>query len=376
MSLKQRILANIKNIPGWRTRAKLVIFNVDDYGNMRLASRAAKAQLEQAGMTLAGRFDQLDTLETREDLEALFEVLDSVRDRSGRGAVFTPYALSANPDLAALRTDPDIWQSEDLPETFGRLAGEDPRAYEGAWALWSEGIDRGLMQPEFHGREHFNLHLLKRKLSRRDADVMANIDAYSMAGLKEDPDLPGIGFTHAFGLLDRSELAQHREIIADGIARFSRIFGRSPRCFTPPAQRLHPELHEFVAAQGIRAIDRPLYSVQQIDRGQRKGAYHIIGRRRGQGHVTLVRNVIFEPNLYPSRDEVAHALGLIEAAFRWGKPAMISSHRVNFCGHIDPSNRRAGLDDLKRLLKAIVKRWPEVEFISAGELAQRIGERQ
>ena len=375
MSLKKRILANIKNIPGWRTRAKLVIFNVDDYGNVRLASRAAKAQLEKAEVTLSGRFDTLDTLETREDLEALFEVLDSVRDRNGRGAVFTPYALSVNPDLAALRSSPDIWQSEDLPETFGRLAGEGPQAYDGAWALWREGIERGLMQPEFHGREHFNLHLLKRKLSRRDADVMANIEANSMAGLKEDPDLPGIGFTHAFGLADRSELPQHRAIIADGIARFSRIFGRPPKCFTPPAQRLLPELHEFVAAHGVCAIDCPLYSVQQIDRDQRKGVYHITGRRRGQGHVTLVRNVIFEPNLYPSRDEVAHAMGLIQAAFRWGKPAMISSHRVNFCGHIDPANRRAGLDDLKRLLRAIVKRWPEVQFISAGELAERVGAR-
>ena len=367
-----RILDNLKNIPGWRTRRKLVVFNVDDYGNIRLASRAAGERLAQAGVALTGRFDRLDTLETRVDLEALFEMLDSVRDSTGRGAVFTPYALSANPDFAALRVDPNKWQAEALPDSFARLSAEDPQAYGGAWALWREGIDRGLLQPEFHGREHLNLRLLMRKLARRDADVMANLQADSMAGLKDDPDLPGVGFTHAFGLADRSDLAQHREIIADGIACFARIFGRPATCFTPPAQRLHPELQGFVAAQGIRAIDRPLHAVQQIDRGRTRRAFHVMGRKRGQRHVTLVRNVMFEPNLAPGRDEVARALGLIEAAFRWGKPAMISSHRVNFCGHIDPANRKAGLAALKRLLDAILHRWPDAEFLGAGELAQQV----
>lgn len=370
--MNRRILDNLKNLPGWRTRRKLVVFNVDDYGNIRLASRAAGERLGQAGVALTGRFDQLDTLETRADLEALFEVLDSVRDSTGRGAVFTPYTLSANPDFAALRADPDIWQAEALPDSFARLSAEDPQAYDGAWALWREGIDCGLLQPEFHGREHLNLRLLMRKLARRDADVTANLQANSMAGLKNDPDLPGVGFTHAFGLAHKSDLVQHREIIADGIARFARIFGRPATCFTPPAQRLHPELQGFVAAQGIRAIDRPLHAVQQIDRGRSRRALHVMGRKRGQCHVTLVRNVVFEPNLAPGRDEVARALGLIEAAFRWGKPAMISSHRVNFCGHIDPANRKAGLVALKRLLDAILHRWPDAEFLGAGELVQQI----
>ena len=370
--MNRRILDNLKNLPGWRTRRKLVVFNVDDYGNIRLASRAAGERLGQAGVALTGRFDQLDTLETRADLEALFEVLDSVRDSTGRGAVFTPYTLSANPDFAALRADPDSWQAEALPDSFTRLAAEDPQAYDGTWAMWHEGIDRGLFQPEFHGREHLNLRLLMRKLARRDADVMANLQADSMAGLKADPDLPGVGFTHAFGLADRYDLAQHREIIADGIACFARIFGRPATCFTPPAQRLHPELKGFVAEHGIRAIDRPLHAVQQIDRGRTRRAFHVMGRKRGRDHVTLVRNVMFEPNLAPGRDEVARALGLIEAAFRWGKPAMISSHRVNFCGHIDPANRKAGLAALKRLLDAILRRWPDAEFLGAGELAQQI----
>jgi len=62
----------------------------------------------------------------------------------------------------------------------------------------------------------------------------------------------------------------------------------------------------------------------------------------------------------------------IEAAFLWNKPAIISSHRVNFCGHIDENNRKKGLTSLKQLLDEIVKRWPDVEFMSADELGDTI----
>lgn len=368
-------LKSLKNIPGWRSRQKLVVFNVDDYGNVRVASKTAYEKLMNGGIKLDGRFDRLDTLETRADLEALFEVLASVRDANGREAVFTPYALSANPDFAAIRQTPEHYQYEDLPQTFARCAAENPQAYEGTWALWKEGIARGLLSPEFHGREHLNLRLLEHKLARRDADVMANLESDSMAGLCDDPAIPGLGFTHAFGLADKADIEQHKVILSDGLALFTRIFGRSAQTFTPPAQRLHPDLHGFMEAQGLRAIDKPLHTVRRIDRDKTRREVNFLGHRRGLGHITLVRNAVFEPNLVPDRDEVARTLAQIEAAFRWGKPAMISSHRVNFCGHIDPANRRKGLGDLKRLLQTIVQRWPEVEFISAGELAQRMSAR-
>jgi hypothetical protein len=372
MSINRLIFENVKSIPGWRSRQKLVVFNVDDYGNVRLASRQAARALEAAGVALRGRFDRLDTLETRADIDELLEVLDSVRDSTGRGAVFTPYVLSANPDFDALRQSPDQYRYEELPQTFLRLSAEDPQAYEGTWALWQEGIARGLLQPEFHGREHLNLRLLEHKLHRRDVDVMANIEANSMAGLQDDPAFPGLGFSHAFGIVEKADIILHKEILDDGLALFNHIFGRAAQTFTPPAQRLHPDLYGFMEEQGISAIDKPLHIVRQLDRGKTRREVNFLCRKRGQRHVTLVRNAVFEPNLRPGTDEVMRTVTQVAAAFRCGKPAMISSHRVNFCGHIDPENRRAGLAALKRLLEGIVQRWPDVEFIGAGELARRI----
>lgn len=43
---------------------------------------------------------------------------------------------------------------------------------------------------------------------------------------------------------------------------------------------------------------------------------------------------------------------------------------MNFCGHIDPENRKKGLSALKTLLEKVVKKWPDVEFVSVDEVVE------
>ncbi|MDK9708674.1 MAG: hypothetical protein OEL83_16650 [Desulforhopalus sp.] len=363
---------NLKNIPGWHTPEKLVVFSVDDYGNVRLDSKTARDRLASKGVGLRGRFDNLDALETQQDLEGLLETLSSVTDSYGRHAVFTPYVLSANPDFEAMAQQGAGYSYEPLFRTFERLAIDQAGAYKGAWALWQEGVRLGLLKPQFHGREHLNVEVLERKLKANDEALRINIENHSMAGLSDEPSLPGVGFTHGFGLWDSSEITRHREIIADGLQLFEKMFGFRPETFTPPAQKLHPDLYPFVEGQGVRAIDKPLHCVRRLNRDRTVREFNLLGCRRGQGHVSLVRNVVFEPSNDRTFDSVGHALGQVAAAFRWRKPAIISSHRVNFCGHIEEDNRRFGLDALRELLRSFVQRWPDVRFISADELIERI----
>lgn len=370
--MKRQFLDNLKNIPGWHTVEKLVVVAVDDYGNVRLDSKAARERMAASGVELQGRFDHLDTLETRQDLDALLEVLSSVTDNRGRHAVLTPYALPANPDFEAMAQSDQGYQYEPLTRTFERLAADQPTAYESAWSLWQEGIHAGLLKPQFHGREHLNVEVLERKLKAGDRALKVNIENRSMAGIGDEPSLPGVGYTHGFGLWEQSETARHREIIADGLKLFKQVFGFPSKTFTPPAQKLHPELYPFVESQGVRAIDKPLHCVRRLDRDRTVREFNALGRRRGQGHVSLVRNVVFEPTNDRSFDSAGLALDQVAAAFRWRKPAIISSHRVNFCGHIEEDNRAFGLDALRRLLQGIVQRWPDVQFISANELVERI----
>jgi hypothetical protein len=74
------------------------------------------------------------------------------------------------------------------------------------------------------------------------------------------------------------------------------------------------------------------------------------------GLIKIVRNVVFEPGEQGNIGWPDYTLRQIEAAFRMRKPAIISSHRVNFCGHIDKENRNKGIRDLKELLDKLVTR--------------------
>ena len=370
--MKQLLANELKNLRGWRTSRKLVAFAVDDYANVRVASAQARQRLIDAGLDLSSQMDRYDALETRQDLEALFEVLDSVRDSRGRPATFTAYALSANPDFERIRAEGGGYHAEPVPETFARLAAEQPAAYEGAWELWREGMQRGLLRPQFHGREHLNVDLFDHKLRAGAHDLAVNIEHACLAGLSGDPALPGVGFSHAFGLHDDSALPRQREILADGLDRFERVWGFQSTTFTPPAMQLHPSLFDVAVNGGVRAIDKPLRFSRVTGNGQLRRENNHSGRQRGQNHVTVVRNVVFEPGKDMGFEPVSRALQQINAAFRWKRPAIISSHRVNFCGHLNEANRSRSLTALSHLLEAIVTRWPEVEFVTVDRLVEEL----
>ena len=369
------LLDNLKNLRGWRTPRKLVAFAVDDYANVRVHSREALERLIGAGLDLSSPFDHLDTVETRQDFEALFEVLDSVRDSQSRPAIFTAYAMSANPDFGRILENGEKYYYETVSDTFSRLSSEQAAAYDGAWALWQEGMAKSLIQPQFHGREHLNIDLFEHKLRTNSPDLIANLDNKSLAGITGDPAMPGIGFTQAFGLNDRSQLDRHREILRDGLELFEKVWGFRSITFTPPAQKLHPSLFAVAEEGGVASIDKPLRCVRAMGDGTERREINRSGHQRGQDHVTVVRNVVFEPNKDMGFDPVERAMQQINAAFRWRKPAIVSSHRVNYCGHIDESNRKRGLDALGILLQQITQRWPEVEFISVDQLVKQMDSR-
>lgn len=370
MNVRTLVADNLKNVQGWRTRRKLVAIAVDDYCNVRVDSRSALAALRNAGVKQSGRFDQLDSVETREDLESLFEVLESVRDGLNRPAVLTAYALSANPNFERICADGDAYHCEPVTETFRRLAAEQPQAYEGAWMLWQEGMEKRLIRPQFHGREHLNLTLFNEKLKRKAPDLLANLENRSLAGLTREPSLPGIGVSQAFAVHDHQCLVSHREVITDGMRLFERCFGFRSATFTPPAQTISPRLYPVCEGLGIRLIHKPRSVIRKAAPGEYLREFNWTGRRSKSGHASLVRNVVFEPGLNDSRGNEERAIQQIAAAFRWRKPAVISSHRVNFCGHIDQGNRSRSLKKLRRLLQLIVGRWPGVEFVSVDDLAE------
>lgn len=368
MSLKTTIFNHIKNIPGWKTKRKLLAIVVDDYGNVRVDSKKALEKISDKTLNNTSRFDIYDTLETREDLEMLFEVLISVKDRSKNPAVFTPYALSCNIDFERMKEEGYmVYRYELLPVTFNKLSHIQTKAYEGAWQLWKEGIKHGLMRPEFHGREHLNIKIFEEKLITKDSALMVSLENRSLANFGSSI-YSSMEWQAAFSFWDPvADTKNFNKIMKDGLCSFEKVYGYKAQSFTPPARHFPEFLENKLKIWGLMAFDRPFLQKKHMGFGKYKIALSTMGWHKEKNMVDLVRNVVFEPT-YSNIDHVGMALKQIEAAFSWDKPAIVSSHRVNFCGHIDPKNRQKGLEDLSKLLKAIIKKWPEVEFVSVAEL--------
>lgn len=369
--IKSNLLLNIKNLHGWRTRRKIVVFSVDDYGNVRLDSKTARENLDMAGMKVLSRFDAFDTLETREDLEMLYEVLNTVKDKNGNPAVFTPFAMPCNINFEKMaEEDYSRYYYELLPQTYNKLEVKNPVTYAGAWDLWQEGINKGLMKPQFHGREHFSLKVFEEKLEQRNHQLLTALKNRSYTSIS-DSGYSTISITAAYDFSQKKEMEVFPANISDGIEKFKKVYGLQPLNFTPPAYSIHPELFGTLAEKGIKFIDLALFQKEHQGSGKYKTRVNYTGKQIN-GLTVMVRNAVFEPTVEHESDWVNFTIKQIEAAFRWNRPAVISSHRVNFCGFIDPKNRQTGLDSLQQLLKKIVTRWPDVEFMGADQLGSLI----
>ncbi len=373
--IKETLLVNLKNMFGPKTKRKIVVFSVDDYGNVRLDSKQARTNLDAAGLPIYSRFDALDTLETKQDLEQLYTVLSSVKDKKGKSAVFTPFALPCNIDFEKMAAeDYRQFYYETLPETYHKLAQKNPEAYNGAWPLWQEGIANGLMQPQFHGREHLNLTIFNDKLQKRDPQLLAALQNRSFTSISDEA-YPTMQSTAALDFWDLTENEKLIPTLKDGLEKFEQVYGYRSNHFTPPVYSIHHSLFATLKQNGIDFIDLGLVRKEHQGFGKYKSEVNYTGKQTPEGLSIIVRNVVFEPTEDRGIDWVAFTMKQIEAAFRWNKPANISSHRVNFCGHIDPGNREKGLSALKKLLGEIVKKWPDVEFMSADAAAKIVTKR-
>ncbi len=365
---KNILARHVKNSIGWSTGRKIIVFTVDDYGSVRMASKTARENLRKQGLKIdSSKFDMYDGLEDAEDLIQLYETLSSVKDKNSNPAIFTAMSLPANPDFAKMRNTGYIeYNYELITDTWQKLPG-----YERMKSIWEEGINKKLIYPQFHGREHLNVKVLLDLLQKKDKEVLACFDNHSFGAISAKP-YPSINYVAAFEFDKYEENEALKEIAFDGLNAFEKVFGYRAKHFAAPGAREHRCLAETLYKGGIRFIDSDMIKKEHQGNMKYENSYNFTGKKNEFQQVLLVRNCVFEPNPFDNLDWVGYCLKQIEIAFKWNKPANISTHRVNFAGHIEPSHRKKGLSLLRSLLKEIVKRWPDVEFMTSLELGELI----
>lgn len=362
-TFKNSIVRNAKNIPGWRTRRKILVFECDDWGGIRMPSREVYEKLSAGGLNVGtSRFNMFDTLETSQDLLKLFETLDSVKDINNRPAVMTSMTIVANPDFEKIRAR---GFSEYIFEPFTDTLN---RYYPGmdVFKIWQEGIAAGIFVPELHGRDHITVQLWMNKLREGDNELLSAFDnGFVSLDIKGVPG-PASEFRAEFYFSSEDQKPYLINSINESVTLFQGLFNRMPMVFVPGNGIFHPLFDEAVAAAGIKYLNVSHSMPYPADNGHLKYRHFITGSKGPGGITYYTRNCAFEPD-DPKYKGTGPTLSQVDAAFRWGKPATISTHRVNFSGGISENNREKGLKELKKLLLEIVRKWPDVEFMSSAE---------
>lgn len=349
---------------GWRTRQKIVVIESDDWGSIRTSSPEAYNRLVASGYHMDRSPWSLDALETDTDLRKLFEVLESVRDRRGRPACMTANMIVANPDFERIRQahfrkyfyEPTI---AILLRQYNRR--DIPR-------LWKEGLNRKVFVPQLHAREHVCWWRWLEALRNGSQEALETFEL-KMCGVPMAVSKEKQSFFTPLYLVDE-ELAKSsvdpEQMVREGASLFKKQLGYGSLSSIAPNDCWTDHVELIWIALGVRYVQTALLQLV----GCRHRRPHFLAERSQAGCLYIVRNCIFEP--VGGIDWVDRCFKQVAWAFRFRKPAVICSHRVNFIGAIRPENRDSGLRQLKDLLSRICQEWPDVYFLSTTELGYMI----
>jgi hypothetical protein len=354
------------NLKGKNISQKIVVIESDDWGSIRMPNKNVFNKLLNSGIPVdKSAYCKFDTLESEEDVSFLLEVLSCVKNREGQNPILTANFVVANPDFHKIKANNfQYYYNEPISETYKRLPG-----YEKVLDLIQQGLNQGLIKPQFHGREHVNVPLwLELLQNNKDFKLAFKL---GMWGLSKD----------VFPLMRKSIQATYdsedinycNTSIKDGLVLFRELFGFHSKSFIANNYIWPSEIEQVLFEGGIRHFQGMKYQLLPLNMdGKRDKRRTYFGQKNKLGMTYGVRNCSFEP--IELGDDPSKTLNQINMAFIFKKPAIISTHRINFSGGMCKNTRDKNLKEFKILLDHIVKRWPDVTFISSDQLFDLINE--
>jgi len=352
----------------WRCRDKILVLESDDWGSIRTSNAKAYRLLETHGYEMRQSCYTRDALESQEDLARLVDILGTFQDQRGRPACLTTNMVMANPDFRAIQESGFLqYACEPVWVTWKRYHAGDVAT------LWDTGVAKGVFLPQFHAREHVCWWKWLEALRSGNEEAVKTFDL-GMCGVPRAVSRTGLSF-YCPPYTSRQELVRFgvdlEDMIVKGLDLFSAHFGFRSLSTVAPNVTWTDHVESIWAHNGVKYIQGG--TCQHMPVGRRvhlRG--HYLGEPSTYNGYYLVRNCTLEPSSASGGNTVARCLRQITRAFRARIPAIVGTHRVNYIGSIDARNRERGLTQLRSLLKAILKQWPDVYFLCSPELGYMI----
>lgn len=366
--VKNVLRNNYVNIRGWSSKRRILLIESDDWGAIKMPSKEVYDNLKAKGIAVdSSYFSKYDCLETEKDLTDLFEVLSSFKDINGNNLCITANTIIANPDFEKIKSNGfSKYEYELFTETYNRY-GEHK-----AFSIFKEGIDKHILYPQFHGREHINPTEWMNVLNKGNKIEMLAFENKVLLGI-DNPQASSryLNYTSAFNYESLEERDSFKDIIEEGTKHFNTIFGFQSKSFVPPCGIKGYDLDKILFDNGILYLQSGRL-FEPDGNGGVIAKNHFWGDKNEQGQFYWRRNGTFEPSRDWHYDWEDSIMKEAEYAFRWGKPLVLNSHRVNYSGGIDPKNRENTLKLLTKIVKKLQAKYPNLEFMSSDQLGDLI----
>ena len=366
-NIKNRVRAHLINYKGWSTKRKIVVFESDDWGAIRLPDITKIEEYRKRYPYPKNPYLKYDSLASEDDLNVLFSLISDCKDNFGNHPKLTFNTVVANPDFKKIKESGfKQYYYEPFTETLKRFSNHSQ-----SFNLWKNAIDEKLMYPQFHGREHVNVPLWLEELRNGNQELLDAFDLGTWSVPENKSSI--INLQASLDWIDERPKEYQEGYINEGLSLFEKIFGFKSITMIPNNFILGEQLHEVLKNNGIKVIQGMKY--QKLPFGEdnnqkRRIVGRFIGSENEQQIKYFVRNGQYEPTqMSANYDSVDGCLKEISNAFFWNKPAIINTHRLNYVGVYDQKTKDENIKNFRVLVKSIIKKWPNVEFMDSAELA-------
>jgi hypothetical protein len=365
---KKNIGRFISNLPGWRTNSKIVVIESDDWGSTRFPDLKTVEIFKNNGYNVDKcGFSRYDCLETNEDVDLMIQLFERLKEKFNKKICITLLCNTSNPNFVLI-------EKANFREYVGEILSstiKDDLKRNEIIDLLKKGKKLGCIDMQYHGREHLNVNRWMKALQDKQPETLF---AFKNKVYGHSPSyMPNLeyGFRAAYDLDKIEDLKNQKECLVAGIEEFNQIYGYYPTYFVAPDGPFHKNLEIELCKADLKYIGMQKNQRMPVGNGKYSRRFHWLAKRLNSGLSVITRNVIFEP-MSAISGNVEDVMTDISIAFTLNKPAVISSHRANYVGGIDNSNRERGLDKLELLMESIIKKWPEVEFMTSSQLGALI----
>jgi hypothetical protein len=360
--VKKKLSFNFQQLFGESVAKKYVILESDDWGGIRIPSKRVYDELEKSNPNLSkDAFCRFDTLESKEDLDVIVDLLSSFQDRNGRSPILTCNMVMANPDFEKIK---ESRYAEYFYEPFDQTLDH---LRPGTYQFFSEAISNGLLFPQFHASEHVQVIRWLSLLRAKESFVSKAFDLDCFGIFPDGRKSEYLMAT--YDLRDQEEKDFGSDSLKRGLEMFEQQFGFKSQSFIPPCYIASDEIIELALRLGTVGLQGKMIQLSPSKQVEEHQFNRVFRRAGAQGkRVNLVRNAFFEPSTDHSFPWVKDVINRAEAVFFWNRPLVISTHRINYVSGLDICNRDKGIALLKSLIHALLERWPDIEFITSAEL--------